>query len=154
MTQSSNIYFEIFDGGDIIRIEPLNAVSENSNVDRDINSITSKITVKGGGFSGEFVADIMTSDFELLKRDLRNLVKNFNGRARFEPLERQLLMDIKGDGLGHFEVNCVAHDHPVHGGTLTFSLNFDQTEINRLINELEIITKQFPIKGDSIINNE
>jgi len=73
---------------------------------------------------------------------------------RLEPLEGQLVLNIKGDGLGHFEVECATTDKPGNGGTLSFSLSFDQTELPRLINELDKITKAFPIKGDFNIKNE
>ena len=103
MTQSSDIYFEILDGGDLIRLEPIQAYDDTS---------------------------------------------------KLEPLERQLTLNITGDGIGHFEVKCVANDQPNYGGTLSFSLSFNQTELTRLINELDKITKAFPIRGDFSIKNE
>ncbi len=93
----------------------------------------------------------MTTDYELLKRDLRKLDKDLIGQAKFEPLEGQLVPEINGDGLGHFEVRCTACDQPGYGGKLSFSLSFDQTDLNRLINELGAITKLFSIKGDMTI---
>jgi hypothetical protein len=154
MTHSSDIYFEIFDGGDLIRLEPIQAYDNTSQHDWDRNWVRTMITVKGGVFSGQFMADFMTTDFELLKRGLKNLDKDFQGSAKLEPLEKQLLLDITGDGLGHFEVKCTANDQPNYGGTLSFNLTFDQTELPRLINELDIITKAFPIRGEFNIKNE
>lgn len=154
MTQYSETYFEIFDGGDIIRVEPYQAIKYDSALDWDRNWIKTKITVKGGAFSGHYVADFMTTDFELLKRDIKKLDKDFNGTANFEPLEGQLKLNISGDGLGHFEVKCIAQDQPGIGGTLSFTLSFDQTELARLINELDKITKAFPISGDMTLKNE
>jgi hypothetical protein len=154
MTHSSDIYFEIFDGGDLIRLEPIQAYDDTSQLDWDRNWIRTKVTVKGGVFSGQFTADFMTTDFELLKRDFKKLDQDFKGTAKLEPLERQLTLSIAGDGLGHFEVKCTANDQPNYGGTLSFSLSFDQTELARLINELDKITKAFPIRGDFSIKNE
>lgn len=154
MIESSDICFEINDLGDFIRIEPLNVVNENSDLDWDKNWITTRISVKGGVFSGQFVADLMTTDFELFKREIKNLNKDFKGTAKFEPLEKQLVLNIKGDGIGHFEVVCEATDRPVYGATLSFNLHFDQTQLGQLINELERITKAFPIKGDMAIKND
>lgn len=154
MTQYSETYFEIFDGGDIIRVEPYQAIKYDSALDWDRNWIKTKITVKGGAFSGHYVADFMTTDFELLKRDFKKLDKDFNGTATFEPLEGQLKLNISGDGLGHFEVKCIAQDQPGIGGTLSFTMSFDQTELTRLKTELDKITKAFPISGDMTIKNE
>jgi len=154
MTQYSETYFEIFDGGDIIRVEPYQAIKYDSALDWDRNWIKTKVTIKGGAFGGQYVADFMTTDFELLKRDFKKLDKDFNGTAKFEPLEGQLKLNISGDGLGHFEVKCIAQDQPGIGGTLSFILSFDQTELARLINELDKITKAFPISGDMTLKNE
>ncbi|RNI34811.1 hypothetical protein EFY79_14070 [Hanamia caeni] len=154
MTQYSETYFEIFDGGDMIRVEPYQAIKDGSALDWDRNWIKTKVKIKGGVFSGQYVADFMTTDFELLKRDFKKLDKDFNATANFEPLEGQLKLNISGDGLGHFEVKCIAQDQPGVGGTLSFILSFDQTELARLINELDKITKAFPISGDMTLKNE
>ena len=154
MTQYSETYFEIFDGGDMIRVEPYQGIKYDSALDWDRNWIKTKVTIKGGVFSGHYVADFMTTDFELLKRDFKKLERDFNATANFEPLEEQLKLNISGDGLGHFEVKCIAQDQPGVGGTLSFVLSFDQTEIARLINELDKITKAFPISGDMTLKNE
>lgn len=96
----------------------------------------------------------MTTDFELFKRDLKNLDKDFKGTAKLSPLEGQIILNIAGDGLGHFETKCNVNDQPGYGATLSYSLNFDQPELPRLINHLDKIKKIFPIKGDFSIKNE
>lgn len=149
-----DLYFEICDAGDIIRLEPIQVYDDASQLDWDRNWVRTKVIVKGGAFSGQFTADLMTTDFELFKRDLRNLDKDFKGTAKFSPLEEQLILNIAGDGLGHFETKCNVTDRPGYGRTLSFSLSFDQTELPRLINELDKITKTFPIRGDFSIRNE
>ncbi len=154
MMPIDNLYFEIFDGGDIIRFEPIQVYDQTSQLDWDRNWVRTKVIVKGGAFSGQFVADFMTTDFELFKRDLINLDKDLKGTAKLEPLEGQLLLNLSGDGLGHFEVSCKAADQPGYGGTLMFTVRFDQTELSRLINEMKAITKVFPIIGDFSIQNE
>jgi hypothetical protein len=154
MTHTSDTYLEFTDAGDIIRIEPLSQSYPNGELDWDRNWIKTKVTVKGGAFGGQYVADFMTTDFELLKRGFKKLDKDFNATANFEPLEGQLKLNISGDGLGHFEVKCIAQDQPGLGGTLSFILFFDQTELAQLINEPEKITKAFPILGDMTLENE
>ena len=150
----SDIYFEISTEGDIIKIEPLNLTFAEAQLDWDRNWIKTKVTVKGGVFSGQFIAEFMTTDFEVFKRQIKNLDTDFNGIATFEPLEQQLVLKIKGDGLGHFEVDCEATPEPHLGQTLTFSVSFDQTQIKDYVRQLDKITKAFPINGDFKIHNE
>jgi hypothetical protein len=154
MTEIINTYFEIFDTANLIRVEPIKSYDGDSQLDWDRNWIRTKVIIKGGAFNGKYDADFMTTDFELLKRDIKNLDKNFSGIAKFEPLEGQLKLLIVGDGLGHFKVDCTATEDSSLGSTLNFSLTFDQTELSRLINELDKITKAFPITGDMKIKNE
>ncbi|WP_052273527.1 hypothetical protein [Flavihumibacter solisilvae] len=154
MTQSTDLYLEITDAGDIIRIEPINLINPNTDLDWDRNWIKTQVTVKGGAFSGQFVAEFMTTDFEIFKQQLKQLDTNFSGSAKFEPLESQLVLTIKGDGLGHFELYCEATPEPHLGQTLSFSISFDQTQTKEYVRQLDKITKRFPIDGDFNIKNE
>jgi hypothetical protein len=54
MIQSSDISFELFSNGDLIRIEPLHTVNYNSALDWDMNWINTRVIVIGGAFSGHF----------------------------------------------------------------------------------------------------
>jgi len=148
MTEIQEIYFEIFDAGDIVRLEPKRLVREGSEVDYDNNWIVTTVTVKGGKFSGQFDAEFMTIDFEKFKQELRPLYDNLNGSATFSGLEGQLELKIVGDGIGHFEVRVVACDHPGYGAQLSFIMGLDQTSIKELVNQLDKITKRFPVIGD------
>ena len=150
----SRIYFEITDVNNIIRLEPMSFIYPNAELDWDRNWVKTIVTAKGGVFKGQFVAEFMTIDFETFKRQLKNLYTNFNATAKFEPLEEQLVLKIKGDGSGHFKVECEATPEPHLGQTLIFSISFDQTEIKELTRQLEMITKSFPIEGDFLIQNE
>jgi hypothetical protein len=62
--------------------------------------VKTTVIVKGGVFNGAFSAGFMTSDFEFFKQQLKKLDNDFNGSAKFEPLEGQLILSIKGDGFG------------------------------------------------------
>lgn len=154
MTYSTDTSLEITDAGDIIRIEPISLTFPNADLDWDRNWIKANVTVKAGVFSGQFVAEFRTTDFEILKQQLKKLENDFNGSASFEPLEQQLILNIKGDGLGHFEVDCEATPEPHIGHSLTFSISFDQTQIKKYVRQLNSLTKSFPIDGDFKIQNE
>lgn len=150
----SDLYFEISDSGDIIRLEPSHLTYPNAELDWDRNWVRTKVTVKGGVFSGEYMAEFMTTDFEIFKQQLKMLDNDFSGMATFGPLEQQLILKIKGDGIGHFEVDCEATPEPHLGQSLTFTMTFDQTIIKDLVRQLDVITKKFPINGDFKIKNE
>lgn len=154
MTERQEIYFEISDAGDIVRLEPKRLVREGSEIDYDNNWIITTVTVKGGRFSGQFDAEFMTIDFEKFKQELRPLYDNLKGSATFSGLEGQLELKIVGDGIGHFEVCVLASDEPGYGGQLSFTMGFDQTSIKELVHQLDTITKKFPINGDFKIKNE
>lgn len=155
MYQRQEIYFEIFDAGDIVRLEPIELIKYNSELDWDKNWIKTQITIKGGKFSGQYSGDFMTVDFEKFKQELSKLYDNLKGTANFNDLEGYLELKITGDGIGHFEVNVKACDQPgVNASELTFTMGFDQTELKDLVNQLDRITKQFPIIGDFNIKNE
>ena len=155
MTEEQDLYFEISDNGYLIRLEPIELVKTNSTLDWDNNFIKTKILIKGGAFSGQYLADILTVDFEKFKQELSPLYDNLKGSATFDDLEHALELNIKGDGIGHFEVNIKACDKPsIYHSELTFTMSFDQTEIKTLVNQLDKITKQFPIVGDFKIKNK
>lgn len=149
MTEIQEIYFELFDAGDIVRLEPIELINYDSNIDWDKNWVKIKVTVKGGKFSGQYSGDFMAVDFEKFKQELSRLYDNLKGTVNFNDLEGYLELKITGDGIGHFEVDVKACDQPgINASELTFTMGFDQTEIKNLVNQLDRITKQFPITGD------
>jgi hypothetical protein len=155
MRKRQEIYFEIFDGGDIVRLEPLEVIKYESDLDWDRNWIKTNVTVKGGKFYGQYSGDFMTVDFEKFKQELSRLYDNLKGTANFNDLEGFLELKITGDGIGHFKVDVKACDQPgVNESKLSFTIGFDQTELKELVNQLDRITKQFPISGDFKVKNE
>jgi hypothetical protein len=148
-------YFEITDGPDIIKIEPLQWTHQNADNDWDRNWIRSHVTVKGGAFGGQFSCDLFSSDFELFKRELKRAYKNLKLSATFKTIEGQIEIKCVGDGLGHFEVDCKAMDEAGTGNELNLTLSFDQTAIPGLVRQLDKITKTFPIQGTELnVRNE
>ena len=144
---TDEIAFEITDGPDTIKIEPLNWSFTDAELDWDKNWIYSRITAKGGAFRGQFYCGLMTVDFELFKRDLKKIYISLKGHAEFKTIEGQIHIEIVGDGQGHFAVDCEVI-HPVGiGNNLNFKMSFDQTQIPDFVRQLDVITKKFPIQG-------
>lgn len=146
--------FSLQDSGNIVHLEPIERINYESSIDYDKNWIKTKITLKGGVFFGQYVADIMTIDFERFKQELYVLYDKLDGKATFADLENALKVEIQGNGIGHFEVKVTAHDKPSFGANLNFTMCFDQTCIKLLVHQLDEITKRFPIIGDFNIKNE
>lgn len=142
-----NTFFEISNSDDFIRVETLEFVKYNSDLDWDKNWVKSKITLKIGVFSGEYNADFMTVDFNRFKEQLLVLYNQLNGGAMFYDLDNHLAIKITGDGNGHLTVNIKASDEPGYGGELSFNLYIDQTYIMPLVKHLNNITEAFPIIG-------
>lgn len=154
MISQEDLYFEIFDAGDLVRIEPKHLAHKGAEMDYDRNWIITTVTIKAGKFSGKYDAEFMTIDFEKFKQQLMLLYDDLKGSAVFEGLEGQLELSIIGDGLGHFTIDVAACDHPGYGGRLTFTMSFDQTDIKDLIHQLKNITETYPVTGNFNIKDD
>jgi len=152
---NDDLLFEITDGGDIIKIQPIEQPYKDSVHDWDKNCIRTLLTIKGGAFKGQYQAEMYTFEFEKFKQDLRRAYKDLKSEFTFSCRDHELVLKIKGDGNGHFTVDCTAMDQPTIGGELRFQLSFDQTYIPELVNQLNDITKAFPIVGtEYTVKNE
>ena len=152
---NKNLLFEINgnNGTDFIRIDEIRLNYPNAKTDRDKNSLNSKIDFKVGAFSGSLTTDLMTTDFELFKRELKILYENLDRTAVFEGIESQIIIHIKGDGIGHLIAKCFITDYVIDGNELKCEIRFDQTQIPKLIEQIEKITNEYPTTGDSKIPN-
>lgn len=63
-------------------------------------------------------------------------------------MENQVDIKIKGDGIGHLNAECEVMDFAGMGNKLIFEINFDQTHIPKLLNELGKIISKFPKIGE------
>ena len=89
-----NIFFEISESGNLIRIELIELNYPNAELDWDRNWINGIVKVKAGAFSGEFKANFMAVDFLSFKNKLTELYDKLNGIATFNTLESQVEMKI------------------------------------------------------------
>ena len=147
MTDTNETYFEINDGTDFIRIDVIKQNFPNTELDWDKNSVNCVISVKAGAFSGKFDADLMSTDFELFKKELEIVYENLNRTAIFEGIESQVTIRIEGDGIGHLKTRCWLGDYAGTGNELNCELNFDQTGLPKLIEQLDKITSEFKVYG-------
>ena len=148
MTTENTLFFEIDNNESYIRIELHELMFPNAELDWDRNWIKATVKVKAGAFYGQFKADFMTVAFEQFKNGLEILYKNLSGTAEFKTRERQVDINISGNGIGQLFAICKVMDSVGTGNELEFDLNFDQTEIPKILLQLDQITTEFPITGD------
>jgi hypothetical protein len=143
---SNKKYIELAANGNYFRLEPLAYERTASGEYYDDNWVRTKISVKGGSFSGQYEVSMLTEEFEYLQKGFLLLDKNLNGGLEFTDMESNVTLTIKGDGFGHFTADVTANDC---GGQpysrLTFEITFDQTYIKPIIAQLDSITKEFPV---------
>lgn len=147
MVNTVETYFEIKDGTDYVKIVVLRQNFPDGDLDWDRNSLNCDVSVKCGAFSGNFNADLMSWDFDIFKTELEYLYKNLNSRAIFQGIESQVTIFIQGDGVGHFNTTCQLMDYAGTGNELNCKLNFDQTELPKIIAQLDKITSLYKVYG-------
>ena len=113
----------------------------------DGNWLVANVSLKVGGFSGSFEADLRTTDFTHFESELRTLYRSLSGQAELTTDQGQLAITVTGDGHGHFEARCAARDEAGVGNSLNFTLLFDQTEIPAILTQLEDIASSYPVRG-------
>ena len=154
MNIAENLFFEIKNQGNFIKIIANNLINYNSDIDFDKNWIDCEIEVCGGAFQGKYSAEIMTTTFEIFKQELSVLFNKLNTNAKFENLENYCSINISGDGSGKLNAEIECNDKPgIYSANLSFEIDFDQTFLKTIINQLNHITKEFPITGDFKISN-
>ncbi len=76
---------------------------------------------------------------------LKLLYNKLDGSAVFNTIENQVNINIVGDGVGHLTAKCELMDFAGNGNVLLFTINFDQSHLPKIINQLEIITNRYPL---------
>ena len=105
--------------------------------------VHARIEAVAGGFRAIYDIDLFGRDFAMLHEFRESLARLYSfetQEAKLETLEAELQIDIKGDGRGNFRADCMARTSSVQGyPRLTFDLEFDQTEIPRIVAELDAV---------------
>src|SRR6202521_2306001 len=113
----------------------------------DANWLRVQVSVSVGAFSGQYSASFITDELVRFQKELAVLHATLKGNAKFETLEGQLALDLKGNGLGAIELRGVAQDVAGIGSTLKFSLSLDQTQIAVSLQELNEIIIAYPVRN-------
>jgi hypothetical protein len=111
----------------------------------DANWLNATVDVAAGAFRGAYDAALRAEEFARFRNQLRPLYDTLAGRATFDTMECCLGIQVEGDGKGHFHAKCFAVDVPATGNRLTFTLDFDQTELPAIVRELDAVCAAFPV---------
>jgi hypothetical protein len=113
----------------------------------DGNWLVCTATIAAGGFRGRFDAQLRADEFARFREQLRPLYEKLVGRAVFDPMEPWMRIEVDGDGKGHFRATCRATDQVGVGNTLSFTIDFDQTELPEILKGLDAVCEAFPVVG-------
>ena len=114
----------------------------------DRNMLAVNVAVLAGRFHGFVETELRTDELARFRDILREMYKQLRGEWDQEFLGSGLDFKIKGDGLGHFTMTCVVNDSPGVGNELTFEIGFDQTAIPEVLEGLDQVISNFPVRPD------
>ena len=112
----------------------------------DDNWLSVEVSIKAGAFAGTFEASFLTGELEAFREQLMALYETLTGQAEFETLEGQLSLELKGDGLGHINLEGRAQDQAGIGNALSFELTCDQTQLQSSLNDVSRALGVFPVR--------
>jgi hypothetical protein len=133
--------------GEHVTVEVVARLLPNATDFWDGNWLDGRVEVRAGGFTGAYRASFRTTDFAEFAAGLGELYERLTGSTRFDTMEKQLQIDIEGDGRGHFLARCAATDVAGVGNRLQFDLGFDQTQIPGILSELAALCREYPVLG-------
>ena len=113
----------------------------------DNNWLRVVVRVNVGGFRANVEAAFQSAELLGFLGALRVLRETLREEARFDTLETQLALSLRGDGRGHIDLTGTVSDQQGGGNQLAFSLQIDQTYLSNTIRELEIVTSTFPVRA-------
>jgi len=112
----------------------------------DDNWLRVGVSIHAGAFSGGFGAAFLTAELESFHEQLSSLHETLKGEARFQTLEEQLSLVLKGNGLGHIELAGEALDQPGIGSRLCFTISLDQSHLRSSLESLRAVLATFPVR--------
>lgn len=133
--------------GDSLAVQVVRRAIPSANDYWDGNWVIANVAIRAGAFRANFEANFRTSDFAGFRDSLSSIYDSLDGEARFEPMEGQLAVVVRGDGHGHFQASCTAMGEAGIGNRLEFALQFDQTDIPGLVRDLGRVVASYPSRG-------
>ena len=113
----------------------------------DDNWLSTMVTISVGSFEGRFPASFLSDELVSFRDLLRTLHDTLLGEAKFETLEEQLFLTLKGNGRGQIFLKGHAMDRAGDGNRLEFELQLDQTHLGGTLRDLDTVIETFPVRG-------
>jgi hypothetical protein len=113
----------------------------------DGNWVQCNVSVRAGGFRGEYVACLRTDEFVSFRADLERLYRDLRGTGGFHSMEEWVDIEVRGDGRGHFTGLCRLKDRAGDGNLLECEVEFDQTDVPAMLEQLRKIEAAFSVMG-------
>jgi hypothetical protein len=130
-----------------VEVKPLTRSHPGASDYWDGNWIDCLIAAHAGGFRAEYTACLRAEELVGFRRDLERLHRELEGRGGFKSMEDWLTIEVVGDGRGHFKGPCRLRDRAGVGNVLLFEVEFDQTEIPTMLEQMLRIETDFPVIG-------
>ncbi len=113
----------------------------------DGNWLNANIKVSLPGYQASFNGDIRTDEVRAFLEGCKKMDQTLSGSVKFSSMEEIIELNGEIDRTGQIEWSGKT-TYPVGtGATLTFKFLSDQSFLETLISELELIMSQFPVKG-------
>jgi len=100
------------------------------------------VEIQVGKFFGQIELLLTVSDIIRFKGQVECLYRDLKGRAEFTTVEDQVGLKIETDGLGHMTATGFLRDGVGFGNELSFTIEFDQTTLQRTISEIDKALRQ------------
>jgi len=113
----------------------------------DDNWLSVEVAIHAGAFRGKFQAAFLTGELSAFLDQLKVLLAELRGEARFSTLEEQLTLALEGNGLGQIDLRGRAADQSGIGNQLSFQLALDQTHLQAAVRSLEAAIDAFPVRA-------
>lgn len=101
------------------------------------------VSIAVQGFTASLSAYFEASDFSLFETELRSLYTTLNGKAELSPVETQVVVCVKGNGLGGMKVTGQAWSQACYGNKLQFDFEIDQTFLGESLSQLQAIASAY-----------
>ena len=106
-----------------------------------------EVAVRAGAFRGDFRASLRPEEFAAFRGDLERLHRDLRGLGRFDSMERQVAIQIRGDGRGHFAGSCRLLDRAGDGNCSNANLSSTRQTFLQRFNNLRTSERHSLLAG-------
>lgn len=95
--------------------------------------------IRVNGFTAAITAYFESHDFAVFHQQLQSLYQSLNGVAELRPRDEQLVLVLRGNGMGGIEVTGDAWAVACYGSKLEFEFEIDQTFLPAVLTQLDAV---------------